>query len=56
MKTYKVTAHYTVYLQTEIEAKSEEQAWAIAFDLDGSMFRAVESGDWNIDELYEVKE
>jgi len=56
MKTYKVTAHYIVYLQTEVEAENEDQAWSMAQDMGGSMFKAVEADDVRIDDVYEVEE
>jgi hypothetical protein len=54
MKTFKVTAHYVVYLHTEIEANDENEAWEIAKNMDGSMFQDHEDDNWRIDDVYEV--
>ena len=57
MKTYKVTAVYTSYCTAEIEAESEEQAHAIAQDMDGSDFEPVEhEGEWRIYDVTEIDE
>ena len=51
MKTYKVTATYTVYCETEIEAENEEKAYEIARELDGGVFEQIDNdglSDWRI--------
>lgn len=51
MKTYKVTATYTVYCETEIQAENEDKAYEIACELDGGAFDPVENdglSDWRI--------
>jgi len=56
MKTYKVTATYTVYCETEIEAENKEKAYEIALELDGGAFEPVDNdglADWRI---YDVSE
>ena len=56
MKTYKVTATYTVYCETEIEAENKDQAYQIARELDGDAFEPVDNdglADWRI---YDISE
>jgi hypothetical protein len=55
MKTYRVMAQYTTYVDTHIEAESYEQAWDIAVNLDGGDFKESGYGDWNIEAVEEVK-
>lgn len=54
MKTFKVTASYTTYLETYIEAEDLEQAEQLACELDGGAFDSVDSDGWNINDVYEV--
>ena len=53
MKKFRVTAQYTIYLETDIEAEDEDQAWQIANDLDGSAFDPVEDDNWTINDVME---
>lgn len=55
MKTYKVTASYVSYCHAEIEANSQEEAEAIARDMDGGEFIPAERDDWNVESVEEVK-
>ena len=48
MKKYKVTAQYTQYLYGYVEAESDEQAWELAINLDGSTFEESHFGDWDV--------
>jgi hypothetical protein len=59
MKKFKITASYTVYCSTIIEAKNEDDAYAIAKDMDGGDFEVEPDtglSDWNIDEVYPMSE
>lgn len=52
MKTYKVKVAMTTYLETEIEAADQDQAWDIALNMDGADFTEVPySGDWNVTDV-----
>jgi len=57
MKTYKVIASLTTYFFQHVEAENEDQAYAIAKDMDGGAFIPVDQGvggDWSIDSVREV--
>ena len=57
MKTYKVTATYTVYCETEIEAENKDQAYQIAREMDGGDFKqSNELGDWHINDIQEIEQ
>ena len=57
MKTYRIKAIYTSYCTAEIEAENEEQAHAIAQEMDGSEFEPAEhAGDWRIYDVVEIDE
>lgn len=58
-KKYQVTASYTVYCNATIEAYSQEQANAMAKDMDGGSFEVDPQGDdtddWKIQSIVEVQ-
>jgi hypothetical protein len=54
MKTYKVLAQYVTYVYAFIEAENEEQAWDIAREMDGGVYKDSGYGDWDIDSVEEV--
>ena len=55
MKTYKVTACYTTYCTAIVQAESEDEAYALAREMDGGDFRqSGELGDWHINTVEEV--
>lgn len=57
MKTYKVTATYITTCEVKIQAENEQQAYAIAKDLDGGAFETtIDGDDWQIDNVVEIKE
>ena len=59
MKTYKITASYITYVSTTIEAKSEEEAYQLAKNIDGGSYdidSAQGLGDWDIYDVLEVTE
>jgi hypothetical protein len=57
MKTYKVIASSITYYKVEIEAENENEAYKIAkYHADGSDFKEVGLGDWEIHDIQEVQE
>jgi hypothetical protein len=57
MKQYRVTACYTVYCYATVEAKNEDEAYALAKDMDGGDFEMEEDyelSDWHIDSVKEI--
>jgi hypothetical protein len=56
MKTYLVTASYLTYCRAFIEAEDEEQACDIAHEMGGDGFKQEGFGDWEIDQITEMKE
>ena len=55
LRTYKVTASYTVFLETQIEAHNETSAWEVARNADASMFSAVNKDNWTISRVVEIE-
>lgn len=55
MKHYQILASYTVYCSMDVEAENEDEAREIAYNADGGDFSTDEHGDWNIDNIIEVK-
>ena len=56
-KTFKVTACYTVYCHATVEAPDEDEAYALASDMDGGDFEMEEDyglSDWHIDSVKEI--
>ncbi len=52
MATYKVKAKMTQYLETTIEADSEDEAWEIARETDGGDFSEIEdAGTWTVESV-----
>ena len=56
MKTFKVQASYTTFLDAVIEAETLEQALDIAREMDGAEFKDTGLGDWSIDNVFEETE
>jgi hypothetical protein len=55
MKKFKVRASYISTCETIVEAEDEDQAYAIAKDLDGGCFDVRLAGDdWQIDRVTEI--
>ena len=55
MKAYKVTACYSTYCTATIQAESEDEAYALAREMDGGEFKqSGELGDWHINTVEEV--
>jgi hypothetical protein len=46
----------TTYLETEIEAEDQDQAWDTALNMDGSIFTEVPNSDgWDVTDVIEIK-
>ena len=57
MNTYKIRVTMTTYLETEIEAEDQDQAWDTALNMDGSIFTEVPNSDgWDVTDVIEIKE
>lgn len=57
MKTYKIRVTMTTYLETEIEAEDQDQAWETALNMDGDAFTEVpHSGGWEVTDAIELSE
>lgn len=57
MKTYKVIVSSITYYKVEIEAENENEAYEIAkYHADGSDFKEVGLGDWEIHNIQEIQE
>ena len=57
MKHYKVTACYTVYCYATVEAKNEDEAYALVKEMDRGDFEMEEDyglSDWHIDSVHEI--
>lgn len=57
MKRYKVTACYTVYCYATVDAENEDEAHALAQQMDGGDFEMEEDyglSDWHIDSVKEI--
>lgn len=54
MKIYRVIASMKEHLELEIKANTEEEAWKIAQETDGSHFRIIDGGDFWIDSIDEI--
>jgi hypothetical protein len=56
MKTYKIIASSITYYKIEIEAENEDEAYQIAkYHADGSDFREIGLGDWEICDIQEIQ-
>ena len=53
MKTFKITASSISYYTLELEAETEEEAYFLAKDADGSDFEPDGEGDWVITNVEE---
>ena len=57
LKKFKVTACYTVYCYATVEASDEDEAFALANQMDGGDFEIEEDyglSDWHIDSVKEI--
>jgi hypothetical protein len=54
MKKFKVITSYVTYLEAEIEAPNEAEAYEIAKHMDGADFYHKGIDDWNVDEIKEI--
>jgi hypothetical protein len=58
LNKYRVTASYTVYCYATVEARSEDEAYEIADQMDGGDFDPETneaSSDWQIAKVVEIK-
>ena len=57
MNKFKVVASYTSYCMVEIEAEDIEQAWEIAWEMDGGSFTPMdnEEGTWCIEDVQGIE-
>lgn len=56
MKKFIVRASYSAMCETEIEAENIDEAYAIAKELDGSVYDTVcDPDDWHIEDIWEAK-
>jgi len=53
MKTFKIQASYTTFLDATIEAENIDEAREIAYNMDGGDFKDTGKGDWNVDNIFE---
>ena len=59
MAKYQVLASYRVLCETYIEAENEDEAWKIAYNLNGGEFDVCRNdgfGDWSVEEVNTLKE
>ena len=56
MKKWTVRADSTTTYEAEVEADTEEEAWDIAFNLDGSLFNSLDNADWNVYDVVQIEE
>jgi len=56
MKKFIVSASFMSYCEIEIEAENLDEAKEIAYTLDSQTFQHSGYGDWNIDDVEEIKE
>lgn len=54
MKTYAVYASQLVYWRKEVQANSQEEAEAIAFDQSNNEWEEFDYGEWLIDAVDEI--
>jgi chemotaxis protein CheY-P-specific phosphatase CheC len=57
IKQYRVTACYTVYCYATVKVMNEDEAYALAKDMDGGDFEIEEDcglSDWHIDCVREI--
>jgi hypothetical protein len=59
MKKFKVKASYVTYVYAYIEANDKNEAYQIAYEMDGGDFEResdYNQGDWEIDNVMEITE
>lgn len=54
MKKFKITASDITHYEVEVMALNENQAWALAKEMDGSLFTKVGEGSWAVIDVTEV--
>ena len=56
MKKWTVRADSTTTYEAEVEAHTQEEAWDMAFNLDGSLFNSLDNADWNVYDVVQIEE
>lgn len=56
MKKWTVRADSTTTYEAEVEANTQEEAWDMAFNLDGSLFNSLDNADWNVYDVVQIEE
>ena len=56
MKKWTVRADSTTTYEAEVEADTEEEAWNMALNLDGSLFNSLDNADWNVYDVVQTEE
>jgi len=54
MKKFKITASDITHYEAEVLVADENQAWTLAKEMDGSLFKKVGDGSWAIIEAVEI--
>jgi hypothetical protein len=56
-KTYRVVASYVVECYCDIQAESKEEAWDLAYHIDGGDYRQRKNfdGDWQIERIEDAE-
>ena len=56
MKKWTVRADSTTTYEAEVEANTQEEAWDMALNLDGSLFNSLDNADWNVYDVVQIEE
>ena len=56
MKKWTVRADSTTTYEAEVEANTQEEAWDMALNLDGSLFNSLDNADWNVYDVVQTEE
>jgi hypothetical protein len=56
MKKWTVRADSTTTYEAEVEANTQEEAWDMALNLDGSLFCSLDNADWNVYDVVQTEE
>ena len=56
MKKWTVRADSTTTYEAEVEAYTQEEAWDIALNLDGSLFNSLDNADWNVYDVVQIED
>ena len=56
MKKFKVTATMDVGYEMWVEARTEDEAWQMAYDADIDSWESVGGQDWTLEQVWEVSQ